>query len=154
MTSNDKKMVKVSDKDFIKLYRNYIANIAELGRQSPGALCVFLFLIRNMDGNNAIGITMEAISEYVNLSRQTVSKHLRYLEENGWIQSFRICRNKIYVVNDSIAWTSYGVQRSNCLFNNTLQLERMYMQGDPWDTKILAKRSHTRFIEKRERKER
>ena len=125
-------MKEFKDKDFIKLYRKFIAELSDLGQQDDRALTVLLFLCKNMDGTNAISISMETIAHFVNMSRQTVSQKIRFLEKEGWIQRFKFNSGTYYVVNDAVAWTSYGDQHSMCKFTSTVLDVRTKEKGDPW----------------------
>ena len=143
-----KELAKIADKDFVKLYRRSFSALGKLAKENGSAFCILLFLIRNMDGNNSISIKQETIAEYVKLARQTVSKQLKYLDDNGWIEKHQLGRNNVYVVNDRMAWTSYACQRSNCEFNPALKKNKMfYDDEDTWNVKRTSKVSHTRRID-------
>lgn len=124
MEQDKKENSRRTDKDFVKIYRAYMRALADLGLESPGALCVFLFLVKNMDGTNAISISMETIASFVSMSRQTVSKHLKFLASKGWIKRIQLGRTTIYAVNDCVAWTSYGDQKEYSKFNLTAVLDK------------------------------
>lgn len=122
---------RTENQDFIMLYRHYVQQIADLGMENSTALKVLLFLIRNMDGTNAIGVTQSLIAEMTGLARQTVSKAIKYLEANGWIQIFKLGRANIYVVNPDVVWTSYADQKQYCKFKGTLLLSSV----DNWEVR-------------------
>lgn len=117
------------DRDFVKLYRRFIQQISDLGISNPTALRVLLFLIRHMDGTNAIGVQQTLIAAKTGLVRQTVSKAINYLHENGWIAIYKLGRSNIYVINPEVVWTSYADQKAYCRFNCSLMLSR----DDQWD---------------------
>lgn len=117
------------NEDFVMLYRHFIKQIADLGLENPTALRVLLFLIRHMDGMNAIGVQQTLIADMTGLVRQTVSKSISYLQENGWIQVFKLGRSNIYVINPQVVWTSYAGQKSYCKFQGSLMLS----SDDQWD---------------------
>lgn len=108
--------------DFVMLYRRFIAQIADLGAENTTALRVLLFLIKHMDGTNAIGAPQKLIADMMGVSRQTVNGAIRYLEDNGWIQTYKLGKANIYVVNPDVVWTSYADQRTYCKFKGTLLL--------------------------------
>lgn len=110
------------NQDFVMLYRHYVQQIADLGMKNPSALKVLLFLIRNMDNTNAIGVTQDLIADMTKLSRQTVSKAIHYLVKEGWMQIFKLGRANIYVVNPDVVWTSYADQKRYCKFRGTIML--------------------------------
>lgn len=108
--------------DFVQLYRQFISDIADLGLKDSIALQVLLFLVRNMDGANALACPMKLIAEMLHVTRQTVSAKINYLAENGWITKGRIGKQNIYIVNPDVVWTSYDYQKQYCKFQATVML--------------------------------
>lgn len=104
------------------LYRYYVKQIADLGLKNPSALRVLLFLITNMDGTNAIGVTQELIAEMTHLAKRTITKAIAYLQENGWLEVFKLGRANVYVINPNVVWTSYADQKQYCKFQGTFML--------------------------------
>ena len=45
-----------------------------------------------MDGTNALGVSMVALTEIIGLSRQSVSKSIKYLKDNGWIDVLKVAQ--------------------------------------------------------------
>lgn len=117
------------NQDFVMLYRHYVKQIADLGLENPSALRVLLFLIRNMDGTNAIGVNQSLIAEMTHLARKTVSKSISYLRDNGWLEIYKLGRANIYVINPEVVWTSYADQKQYCKFRGTFMLTG----EDNWD---------------------
>lgn len=116
------------DSDFVKLYRQFIQQISDLGVDNPTALRVLLFLIRHMDGCNAIGVQQSLIANKTGLVRQTVSKAITYLHDNGWLAIYKLGRSNIYVINPEVVWTSYADQKEYCKFKGSIMLSR----DDQW----------------------
>lgn len=117
------------DKDFVKLYRRFIQQISDLGLENAAAMRVLLFLIRHMDGTNAIGVSQKLIAEMVGYSRQTVSYAVTYLQQHGWIAIYKLGKANIYVVNSSVVWTSYADQKAYCKFQGSVMLS----SDDNWE---------------------
>ena len=110
------------NKDFIQLYRNHIDDISKLARENGRAYDLFMLLIKHMDGTNALGVSMVALTEIIGLSRQSVSKSIKYLKDNGWIDVLKSGSSNVYIVNPDIAWTSYGNQKQYCKFRANILL--------------------------------
>lgn len=110
------------NRDFIQLYRSHIDDIAKLARDNPRAYDLFMLLIKHMDGTNALCVSMQALSEIMNLSRQSLSKSVKYLKDNGWICVLRNGSSNVYIVNPNVAWTSYGNQKKYCKFQANVLL--------------------------------
>jgi hypothetical protein len=63
------------NKDFIMLYRKCLAQLADLSLKDPRAMQVFMFLVKNMDNTNALGVSMELMSKMLGLQamrKQTI----------------------------------------------------------------------------------
>lgn len=110
------------NKDFVMLYRRFIEQIAELGMKDAQALRVLLFLVKHMDGSNALVVPMTLISDMLNITRQTVSAKIKYLENNGWICVYKSGRQNVYVINPEVVWTSYAYQKTYCKFEANVML--------------------------------
>ena len=143
MSEEKKKPRSREDKDFVKMYRKFIKAIADLSMKNPTALTILLFLIRNMDGLNAIGVSTTAIGSLTGYSRQTVSKSIKYLKENGWIEIFKQGTSNIYVINPDVVWTSYAEQKAYCNMKSSLLLS----SDDNWEICVNPKaKDHYKFI--------
>lgn len=114
---NDKK-----DKDFIKLFRSHIDDVARLARENPRAYDLFMLLIKHMDGTNALCVSMAALTEIMGVSRQTISAAVTYLKNNAWIAVLKSGTSNVYIVNPDIAWTSYSNQKQYCKFTTNVLL--------------------------------
>lgn len=110
------------NRNFIQLYRNHIDDMAKLAREQPRAYDLFMLLIKHMDGTNALCVSMQALTEIMALSRQSLSKSIKYLKDNGWICVLKSGTSNVYIVNPEVAWTSYGTQKKYCKFNANVLL--------------------------------
>ena len=131
------------DRDFVKLYRRFIQQISDLGLENPSALRVLLFLIRHMDGMNAISVTQTLIAEMVGYSRQTVSAAIKYLQDNGWILIGKIGKSNVYIINSEVVWTSYADQKAYSKFQGSIMLS----SKDNWEiSKSQADKGKVKYI--------
>lgn len=135
------------DRDFIKVYRSSIYATNELVEKNPTAYRVFLFLLRQMDSQNALVCPQHLIADHLKRTRQTVSKAIKYLADNGWICILKAGSQKVYVVNPNIAWTSYADDKKYCRFTASVVISSAD-QPDQWDVSFTHK-SHFRHIDKR-----
>ena len=81
-----------------------------------------MLLIKHMDGTNALCVSMQALTEIMALSRQSLSKSVKYLKDNGWVCVMRNGSSNVYIVNPDVAWTSYGNQKQYCKFQANVLL--------------------------------
>lgn len=98
VTTNDK------NRDYVRFNRDSMMVIAELNDENPSALKVFMFISQNMDANNALCVSMKALEEALGLSRSTLSRAIKYLEENKWLCIRKLGVSNVYTINSEIAW--------------------------------------------------
>lgn len=110
------------DKDFVKVFRNHIDDIAKLARENGKAYDLFMLLIKHMDGTNALCVSNKALQELLNCSKPTVCKAVKYLKDSGWVCILKSGTSNVYIVNPEVAWTSYGNQKSYCQFQSNVLL--------------------------------
>lgn len=108
--------------DFVQVYRRFIKNISDLSIQNSTALTVLLFLIKHMDGTNALSVSSQVLADTLGVSRQTISKSVNYLRSNGWLEIFKNGSANVYVVNPEVVWTSYADQKAYCKMQGSLLL--------------------------------
>jgi len=130
------------DADFVKMYRHYINQVSDLGMANPTALRVLLFLVRHMDGLNAIGVPQKLIAHMIGVSRQTVNAAINYLADNGWIEVYKLGKANVYVINPDVVWTSYAGQKQYCKFSATVMLS----SEDNWAVQS-KDRTHIRYLD-------
>ena len=133
--------VKTSDRskqnaDIVMLYRQFIAEIANLGMEDVQALRVLLFIVRQMDTKNALVCPMSLMSEMLNISRQTVSNKIKYLHKHGWIAINKTGRSNVYVVNPAVVWTSYADEKKYCRFEANVMLSSEDNWALPKDDRV------------------
>lgn len=104
------------NKDFVQLYRRHIDDVARLARDNRSAYDLFMFLIKHMDGFNALCISTNVLAEIMGVSTRTIFRATKYLKDTGWICILKSGSTNVYIVNPDIAWTSYGNQKSYCRF--------------------------------------
>jgi hypothetical protein len=118
--SNMEEMKK--NKDFVQFRRSFMDEVTQLANKNPMAFRLFMFLCKHMDGGNALCVSMVTLSELMETSRQTLSKAVKYLKDNGWVCVLKSGTSNVYIVNPEVAWTSYANQREYCKFQATVVL--------------------------------
>lgn len=93
------------NKDMIWLARNY-----------PKAHLILLFLLEQMDGYNAVMCSYQVITEALNIGRTTASQSIRILKDKGFIVIMKSGTSNIYIVNNNLAWKSWGKNQKYCKF--------------------------------------
>lgn len=104
------------NKDFVMYFRPFMDELTKMAGENYTAYKLFQLLCKHMDGTNALVISMVALSEVMGMSRQTISKAVKYLSDNGWICVMKSGTSNVYIVNPDVAWTSYADQKASCSF--------------------------------------
>lgn len=110
------------NKDFVQIYRKHIDDIARLAGENYTAYKLLMLIIKHMDGTNALCVSYKALVEILGISESTVKRAVKYLKENGWVCVLKSGTSNVYVVNDQVAWTSYGTQKAYCKFQANVLL--------------------------------
>lgn len=110
------------NKDFVQLYRKHIDDLTRLARDNGRAYDLFMFLIKNMDGYNALCVSTNVLAEIMEVSTRTIFRASKYLKDTGWICILKSGSTNVYIVNPDIAWTSYGNQKAYCKFTTNVLL--------------------------------
>lgn len=114
--SNSEKSRNRENKDFVMYFRPFMDALTTMAGENYTAYRLFQLLCKHMDGTNALVISMVTLSEVMNMSRQTISKAVKYLSDNGWICVMKSGTSNVYIVNPDVAWTSYADQKASCSF--------------------------------------
>lgn len=105
----EKKTTNNKNRSYIRFNRNYLMDIAEFAHENPSAFEVFMFLIKNMDANNSLVISMGTLEETLVFTRSDLNKAIKYLEENKWLRIRKQDTSNVYTINPEIArigWTN------------------------------------------------
>lgn len=78
-------------------------DIVEFGHENPSAFEVFMFIIKNMDANNSLVVSMETLEETLVFTRTDLNKAIKYLEENKWLRIRKQGTSNVYTINPEIA---------------------------------------------------
>jgi len=74
----------------------------------PKAAAIMSFLVDQMDEYNAVMCSVKVLQEVLEVSRQTISKNLAILKENGYIAILKSGSSNVYAINDTVYWKSWG----------------------------------------------
>lgn len=107
--------------DFVQFSRSHMKNISQISKNGGQvALELFMFICEHMDGYNALMASYQVFVDYTGKSRVTCSKAIKWLYDNGYLDILKSGTSNVYIINQDIAWTSYGNQRKYCKFNGNV----------------------------------
>ena len=107
--------------NFVQLSRSYLSQMRHLARKSPISSEILFYLVEHMGRTtNAVVISQQALSEVIGVTRQTISRALRVLREDNWIDVVKIGNVNAYCVNERAFWQAKRNQRSYAIFSATV----------------------------------
>ncbi|MBF4318394.1 ArsR family transcriptional regulator [Vibrio anguillarum] len=121
---------------FYAFNRKNYKNKVLLAREEPLANSILELLISEMDDTNAICISMATLEKLFKLSRQTLSKHIKILEERNFIEIFKNGNMNVYAINAFFVWTQGDKNLWKAKFKAT-----MYLDFDEQSSQIKRKYS-------------
>jgi len=88
-------------------------NLRELQRFSPSGALVFSVIRQNMQmGTNAVTISNSVLCKILGTSRSTITRAIKYLSSNNYVQIVKVGNVNTYVVNEKIAFSGRAGQRT------------------------------------------
>ncbi len=101
---------------------NYRAK-ALLSREEPIANSILEFFITEMDGANAICVSMATLEKIFKKSRQALSTHIKVLVERKFIEIFKSGNMNVYAINAFVVWTKGDANLWKAKFTATMYLD-------------------------------
>lgn len=107
--------------DFVQIYSDTFKNFGDLTKKSPISAQILFFFIQNMAvQNNALSVSLTALSEILGYSKPTLIKAIKVLESDKYIEVIKQGTSNIYVVNEKVAWRRARNQRQYAIFSATV----------------------------------
>lgn len=106
--------------NFVMMYREHMPEIRWLMKKSKYASNIFNFILEHMDYNNALMCSYQVFMDYFEISKPTVTRAIKLLKDNGFIDVLKSGTSNVYIVNQEIAWSSWDNQKKYCKFNGNI----------------------------------
>ena len=101
---------------FYQINKEHSEDLMWLVKENPNAYRILLFLLDHMDKYNAVMCSYIVIQEALGMSRATASRAVKLLKEHGFIAILKSGTSNVYVVNNDLAWNSWGNNVQYCEF--------------------------------------
>ena len=89
----------------------------KLMKESPLAYRIWRFLANNMDSYNAVIVSQEVLTEIFEVSRSTIYRAVKILDEGNYIKIYKSGTSNVYALNDDMVWNSWGTNKKYSKFN-------------------------------------
>lgn len=107
---------KSSFKKWFQLNRDTTLLLMEVAKKSPYAMQVWNFFTAYMDNHNAIMVSYKAMQEILDISRATISRAIKILEEAGLLYTYKSGNANVYVLNPEAIWKRWAKEKKYCVF--------------------------------------
>lgn len=101
---------------FYQINKEHSEDMQWLLDKNPKAFKILLFLLDHMDKYNAVMCSYTVIQEALGMGRTTASTSVKLLKEHGFIAVLKSGTSNVYVVNNDLAWNSWGSNVQYCEF--------------------------------------
>jgi DNA-binding transcriptional regulator YhcF (GntR family) len=125
-----------------QLNNEHTKDLMTLAVKYPRAHAVLYFLVDQMDNQNAIIVSINALSELMQVSRQTISNSIKILKDTNFIDVHKSGSSNVYSVNNSVFWKSHQKNRKYAKFS-----ANVIISSEEQDKDIKQKITKTKTIE-------
>lgn len=112
------------DHNFVKFFRDAMPEIRWLSLNNPKAFAIFMFIVEHMDYKNALMCSYQVLEDYFEVSKSTITRSIRFLKENGFIDVLKSGTSNVYIINSEVAWASWANQKEYSKFNGNILVSR------------------------------
>lgn len=106
--------------NFVQFYRDNMKAVSKLAGDNQTAFQLFMFICEHMDGYNALMASYQVFIDYTGKSKDTIRKAIKHLYDGGFVDILKSGTSNVYIINQDVAWTSYGNQKKYCKFNGNI----------------------------------
>ena len=123
--------VAVKNHNFVQLQKGYLKNWRGLASKNPVAVQILFFLIENMGRTtNAVICSYQVLMEMTDTSKSTVSRAIKILKDDNWIQAVKVGSATAYAINEKVAWQAAKNQRQYAIFSATVVASESEQDSD------------------------
>lgn len=104
-------------KNFLQVNKETYKLEDKLMKKNPLAYRIWRFLANNMDHYNAVMVSYNVLMEIFDVSRTTIYRAIKVLEDGEYIKIYKSGTSNIYAINDNMVWNSWGTNKKYSKFN-------------------------------------
>jgi len=107
-TTKNYSFIQLSDPDGIEAMQL-------ITKENPMAANVFYLLMKNMDKQNCLIVSMATLASKLHVCRNSISRAIKYLRENKYIAIYKSGTTNVYTLNANIVWKDRGDRKMEAL---------------------------------------
>lgn len=101
---------------FLQVEKSSMSAHRRLIKKSSAAAQVLDFIWETMDENNCLVVSQTTLASLTGISQATISRGLKILESEKWIQRIRIGTQPVIVANASVVWSQARNKKNYAYF--------------------------------------
>lgn len=110
-----------SNYNFVQVNKGYMKQYRLLIKKSPVAAEILMFLVENMGKTtNAVVCSYKTLQEITETSSSTVTRAIRTLKKDNWIEAVKIGSATAYCINARAFWQAARNQKKYAIFQATV----------------------------------
>lgn len=106
--------------NFVQVSRSAMKEMRKLQERSGLSLKILMLLGEKINRQNSVVISQKALCQLLDVSRQSIHKAVRILEEERWIKILKIGTANAYVINEKVFWCSDTKNRRYATFSASI----------------------------------
>lgn len=115
---------RVVNSHFVQLTRDESVDIGQLILEDHVAGVLLHLMLKHMGKNNVVVMSSQVMQEATGKSRTTITRAVKKLLDERWVQAIRIGSARGFAVNEKVAWTDRADKRRHAVFSATVVASR------------------------------
>lgn len=103
-------------KNWYQFNTEHSDKMVSLALNFPKAHAILLFLLHEMDNYNAVMCSYKVFEEALGIAQATIARSIKTLKDKGFVYIMKSGSGNVYIINDNLAWKSWGTNRKYCKF--------------------------------------
>lgn len=115
---------KEKNHNFIQLYKDHMPEVRWLMTKHKFASGLLFFILEHMDNRNALACSYAVFEDYFDVSKMTIYRGLKTLQENGFIDVLKMGTSNVYIVNENLAWTDKNTNKKFAKYDGKILVSK------------------------------
>ncbi|TLS66279.1 hypothetical protein FEF65_10720 [Mariprofundus erugo] len=117
---------------------------SQMSAKNKNAASVFFYLVHHMSRSNALVISRNCLAEALGISVASVARHIKYLQDNNYVEVLKSGNTNIYHINKTIVWNGKGKKYAK--FDAQVIVSRTEQDKNPFEPQT----NYTKHVSKKE----
>lgn len=120
----EEQLKREKNHNFLQLYKDHMPELRWLMTKHAFASNLLFFLMEHMDTRNALACSYSVLEDYFEVSKMTIYRGIKILEENGFIDILKMGTSNVYIVNEDLAWTDKNTSKKFAKYDGKILVSK------------------------------